>query len=95
MLGKKSPKGSGSPRPTSTKRRRRRTFRVLRHRIDTRRRVNLESGSRSGTPAAQSVNAIDPASGLVRLAQRFYKRAVSVKWHLLGHRPANPTNPQP
>ena len=81
MLGKKSPVGSGSPRPTSTKRRRR--------------RVNLESGSRSGTPAAQSVNAIDPASGLVRLAQRFYKRAVSVKWHLLGHRPANPTNPQP
>ncbi len=95
MLGKKSPVGSGPPRATSIKRRRRRTFRVLRHRIDTRRRVNLESGSRSGAPAAQSVNAIDPAGRLVRLAQRFCKRAVSVKWHLLGHRPANPTNPQP
>ena len=95
MLGKKSPVGPGSPRTTSTNMRRRRTFRVLHHRIDTRRRVNLESGSRSGTPAAQSVNAIDPGSGLVRLEQRFCKRAVRVEWHLSGHGPANPNNPQP
>ena len=62
MLGKKSPVGSGSPRPTSTNRRRRRTFRVLRHRIDTRRRVNLESGSRSGTPRlSPSMRLILPA----------------------------------
>ncbi len=67
---------------------------MLPHRIDTRRRVNLESGSRSGTPAAQSVNAIDPASGSFAWRNAFTSKAGGeCKMALIGSQTREPDQP--
>ena len=66
---------------------------MLPHRIDTRRRVNLESGSRSGAPAAQSVNAIDPAGRARSPGATLLQAGGECKMALIGSQTREPDQP--